>query len=87
MAQTTNLSMTLLAAGQQETETTINNALNTIDDKFPTDLGEYTIANLPLATANPNAYALATDASGGRTIVRSNGTVWKIVAVEGATVS
>ncbi len=51
------------------------------------DLGEFTIAGLPTASSNANAYALATDASGGRTIVRSDGTNWKIVVVEGATVS
>jgi len=52
-----------------------------------TDLGEYTLVGLPDPTLNANAYALVTDAIGGRTIVRSNGTNWKIVAVEGATVS
>jgi len=52
-----------------------------------TDLGEYTVANLPAAASSANQYALATDASGGRTIVRSDGTNWKVVAVEGATVT
>jgi len=51
------------------------------------DLGEFIIASLPAAASNANSYALATDASGGRTIVRSDGTNWKIVVVEGATVS
>jgi len=53
------------------------------------DLGEYTVATLPLATTYPNYWALATDASGGstRTIVRSDGTNWKVVATEGATVA
>lgn len=51
------------------------------------DLGEFTVAGLPSASANPNAYALATDASGGRTLVRSDGTNWKVIAVEGATVT
>ncbi len=51
------------------------------------DLGEFTIANLPAAATYPNCYAMATDASGGRTIVRSDGTNWKIVVVEGATVA
>lgn len=50
------------------------------------DLGEFTVAGLPTASSNANRYALATDASGGRTIVRSDGTDWKVVIVEGATV-
>lgn len=53
----------------------------------PIDLGEYTVSNLPSAATYPNFWALATDASGGRTVVRSDGTNWKVVAVEGATVS
>ena len=59
----------------------------TLDFAAPTDLGEYTVAGLPDATTHMNAYALATDASGGRTIVRSDGTDWKVVVVEGATVT
>jgi len=51
------------------------------------DLGEFTVAGLPSATANANCRALATNASGGRTLVRSDGTDWKVVVVEGATVS
>lgn len=62
-------------------------AAGTLSFAAPTDLGEFTVAGLPDPTLNANAYALATDASGGRTIVRSDGTAWKIVAVEGATVS
>lgn len=53
----------------------------------PSDLGEYTVAGLPDPTLHPNSYALATDASGGRTIVRSDGFDWKVVVVEGATVT
>ena len=53
----------------------------------PSDLGEYTVAGLPDPTLHPNSYALATDASGGRTIVRSDGFDWKVVALEGATVT
>lgn len=53
----------------------------------PTDLGTFTVATLPDATTHTNAYALATNASGGRTIVRSDGAVWKVVVVEGATVT
>ena len=51
------------------------------------DLGEFTVANLPSASTYPNCWALATDASGGRTVVRSDGTNWKVVVVEGATVT
>lgn len=51
------------------------------------DLGEFTVAGLPAASSYPNCWALATDASGGRTIVRSDGTNWKVVVVEGATVT
>ena len=87
MATTANLEMTMLTAGQQETEATINNALNTIDLRFAADLGEVLLADLPAAEGYPDSYALVTDAAGGRTIVRSDGTDWKIVAVEGATVS
>lgn len=87
MATTTRLTITKLAEGQQQKEVTINTALDLIDAAMYNDLGEFTIANLPAAASNPNAYALATDASGGRTIVRSDGTSWKILAVEGATVS
>ena len=87
MATTTKLNITLLSTGQRQTEAAINTALNTIDANMFEDMGEYTVAGLPDATANANAYALATNASGGRTIVRSDGTNWKVVAVEGATVS
>ena len=59
----------------------------TLDLAAPKDLGEYTVAGLPDPTTHANSYALATDASGGRTIVRSDGTAWKVVAVEGATVT
>jgi len=51
------------------------------------DLGEFTLATLPDATVNANSYALVTDAAGGRTVVRSDGTAWKIIAVEGGTVA
>jgi len=79
--------MDLLDEGQRSKEVTINSALTTIDTNLNSDLGEFTVAGLPSAVTNPNAYALATNASGGRTVVRSDGTLWKIVAVEGATVS
>lgn len=58
-----------------------------VDDNASKDLGEFTVAGLPSASANANAWALATDASGGRTVVRSDGTNWKVISVEGATVS
>jgi len=50
------------------------------------DLGEFTVAGLPTPSTYPSCWALATDAVGGRTIVRSDGTNWKIVVVEGGTV-
>ncbi len=52
-----------------------------------TYLGAFTVAGLPTASANTNALALATDASGGRTLVISDGTNWKVFATEGATVA
>jgi len=87
MAQTTRLTMTKLAEGQQQKEVTMNGSLEIIDAAMYKDMGEFIIASLPDATLNANAYALATDASGGRTVVRSDGTVWKVIAVEGATVA
>jgi hypothetical protein len=68
---------------------TVNGALvvtGTLDASV-TDLGEFVIASLPAAGTNANSYALATDASGGRTVVRSDGTNWKVIALEGATVT
>jgi len=85
MATTTNLQLTYLEVGQRNKETSINTILDQLDSSAT--LGEYTVALLPDATLNANSFALATDASGGRTIVRSDGTNWKIVAIEGATVS
>lgn len=87
MSTTTRLTITHLDAGQESKEITINDAFNTIDGAVYKDMGEYTLVGLPAASANANAYALVTDAVGGRTIVRSNGTNWMIVAVEGAIVS
>jgi hypothetical protein len=58
-----------------------------VTDQLYRDLGEYTVAGLPAAASYANAYAVATDASGGRTVVRSDGTNWKVIAVEGATVA
>ena len=84
MATTTRKSITKLEEGQRQKEVTINDALDDIDGELWNDMGEYTVAGLPDATANANAYALATDASGGRTIVRSDGTDW-IVVVAGVT--
>lgn len=51
------------------------------------DLGEVTLATLPDATLYNGSFCLVTDASGGRTVCRSDGTDWKVVAVEGATVA
>ncbi|KKK52706.1 hypothetical protein LCGC14_3102220, partial [marine sediment metagenome] len=58
-----------------------------VDDNIGFDLGEFTVAGLPTASSNANGWALATDAGGGRTVVRSDGTDWKVVVVEGATVT
>ena len=87
MATTTRLTITYLSEGQKGKEASINTSYDVIDAAFASDMGEFTVAGLPAAADNANAYALATDASGGRTIVRSDGTNWKIVVVEGATVS
>lgn len=51
------------------------------------DIGEFTVAGLPDPTTRANSYALVTDASGGRTVVRSDGAAWKVIAVEGLTVT
>ena len=67
--------------------TTDSSGVWSFSDVPGVDLGEYTVAGLPSASSNANGWALATDASGGRTIVRSDGTNWKVVAVEGATVT
>ena len=87
MATTARMNLTLLEEGQRQKEVTINEAMNSIDGEMWKDMGEYTLATLPSAAANPSAYALVTDAAGGRTIVRSDGTNWRIVVVEGAIVS
>lgn len=87
MATTPRLLLTYLEEGQRQKEAAINAAFDILDAAGHSDLGEFTIATLPAAASNANAYALATDAVGGRTIVRSDGTNWKIVAIEGATVS
>lgn len=84
MATTDNLSLTLLEVGQLSKEATINEAIQQLDKVV---IGEYTVASLPAAGDNANCFALATDASGGRTVVRSDGTNWKVIAVEGATVT
>jgi len=87
MTTTTKHSMDLLDVGQKEKEATINTALTTIDGLLAADLGEYTVAGLPAAASFANCYALATNASGGRTIVRSDGSAWKVVVIEGITVT
>ena len=84
MADTANLGLTLLEVGQQSKEVQLNTWANAFDKMV---LGEFLFANLPAASDNANGFALCTNASGGRTIVRSDGTDWKVVAVEGATVT
>jgi len=90
MTTTTRATITHLAEGQRQKEVAVNTALDIIDAALWSDMGEYTVAGLPSASANPNAYALVTDTMGSpgvRTIVRSDGTNWKIVAAEGATIT
>lgn len=61
-----------------------------VDDLLYQDLGEVLFANLPAAASNANHYILVTDADPGgntRTICRSDGTNWKILVTEGATVT
>ena len=87
MATTTRMAMDKLTEGQRGKEVTINEALDAIDFAMYKDLGETTLASLPPASSHPNAWILVTNASGGRTVCRSNGTAWKVIAVEGATVS
>ena len=84
---TTNLAIEYLQEGQRSKEASINTAYDIIDGATGQDLGEYTVAGLPAAADNASHFAVATNASGGRTIVRSDGTNWKVVAVEGATVA
>ena len=84
---TTNLNIEYLQEGQRSKEVSINVAYDLLDAASGQDLGEFTVAGLPSAVTNANHFALATNAAGGRTVVRSDGTNWKIVAVEGATVT
>lgn len=76
-----------VGSGQDDFVPRYDNGDGEISLEPPADLGEYAVAGLPTASTYPSCYALATDASGGRTIVRSDGTNWKVVAVEGATVT
>ena len=70
------------------TTVTINGDINASGaSNLQEDLGEFLLAGLPAAATNANKWALVTDAVGGRTVVRSDGTAWKIIAVEGLTVS
>lgn len=82
-----NLSLSGVTAGTYNTVTVTNKGIVTTGANKGVDLGEFTIVNLPSASANANCYAVATNASGGRTVVRSNGTLWKVIAVEGSTVA
>ena len=74
------------AAGQSATWT-IPDDQQTSGMMMGIDLGEFTVAGLPAAGTYPNCWAVATNASGGRTMVRSDGTNWKVIVVEGATVT
>lgn len=65
---------------------TVPQTQNAVGQMLGIDLGEYTVAGLPAAATYKNCWAVATNAAGGRTSVRSDGTNWKIIAVEGATV-
>jgi len=70
----------------------VNDALDTLDVAVTTIsglhyLGAFAVAGLPSEAANTNRLALATNASGGRTLVISDGTNWKVFATEGATVT
>ena len=87
MATTPQLDIEYLDEGQRQKEAAINDAFTTIDTNIFRDIGEYTVAGLPSAAANTYALAIATNASGGRTLVRSNGSAWKVISVEGGTVT
>jgi len=97
-ATTTTILLEYLDVGSRSKEAQLNTNYDLMDSYVVTnnaaieakhykDMGEYTVAALPSAAANANAYALATNAAGGRTVVRSDGTNWKIIVVEGATVA
>lgn len=71
-------------------EWTLPDAQQTQGMMMGIDLGEFAHASLPSAATYPNCWALVTDAdptSNTRTIVRSDGTNWKVVVAEGATVT
>lgn len=87
MGTTPRLLMNELDEGGRQKEITINEALNTLDSVAYKHMGEFTVAGLPSAAANQGAFAIATNASGGRTIVASDGTNWKVIALESGTVS
>lgn len=83
---TNRIGITYLEEGQRQKEAAINDAYDTIDENMFTDLGEYTKAGIPSASSYPNVYAVITDTANGRTIVRSNGSNWMEVAVEGSSI-
>jgi hypothetical protein len=68
---------------------TIPEAQQTSGDPLGIDLGEYTVATLPSASTYPNCWAVATDGGSPdqRQIVRSDGTNWRVIAIEGEIVS
>ena len=45
----------------------------------PVKVGQYTIATMPSAAANPNAIILVTNAAGGAKLCLSNASVWQIL--------
>jgi len=70
----------------------VDDALDTLGTDLGTVLalhylGSFTVAGLPSAAANTDRLALATDAGAGRTLVISDGSDWKVFAVEGAIVT
>ena len=64
-----------------------SNSLETLYGAVVLDLGDQLVASLPTASEYTGSVCNVTDAAGGATICRSDGTNWKIIAVIGATVS
>lgn len=57
--------------------------IGTAGHKFP----EFTLATMPAAASHTSAMIVVTDASGGPTLCKSDGSNWKVMAVQGATVA
>lgn len=73
--------------GQKNKETRFNQAMDVLDGLVHKVQARTTVANLPTASDNTNALAIATDVDVGDEtwLVFSNGTNWiKIVQVDGA---